>query len=85
MNIEFIFRPIERWPQEVTRTRKRASFRKTYSQQLDLLSYELGRLGARKTFIQADITERDIRLDGQLRKLQAAVAILRHHHGEGRS
>jgi hypothetical protein len=65
--IEFVFRPIDRWPQEPTRSRRRASFRVPYSKTLTLLNYELGRLGVRRAYLQADVTERDIRLDGQLR------------------
>lgn len=67
--IEFTFRPIERWPQEPTPSSQRhhARFKVTYNKTLDLLSYELLRLGARKAYIQADAEESDIRLDGHLR------------------
>lgn len=65
--IEFVVRPIDRWPQEPTRYRTRARFKAPYNQTLILLSYELARLGAKLAYIQADVTERDIRIDGQLR------------------
>lgn len=65
--VEFIIRPIDRWPQEPTRHRARARFKAPYNQTLILLNYELARLGAKRAFIQADVTDRDIRIDGQLR------------------
>jgi hypothetical protein len=67
--VEFIFRPIDRWPQEPTpRSRQRhAHFRVNYNATLKLLSYELEKLGVKRAFIQADLREQEIRIDGQLR------------------
>lgn len=65
--IEFTFRPIDRWPQELTKSRRYAHFRVGYSDTLKLLSYELEKIGARRVFLQADVMESEIRLNGQLR------------------
>jgi hypothetical protein len=65
--IVFVFRPIERWPQEQTRHRRHAHFRVNYSRTLVELSSELEKLGARRGYIQADVRESEIRNDGNIR------------------
>jgi hypothetical protein len=68
-HVDFVFRPIERWPQEPTppHRRRNAQFKVTYERTLQDLEYELARLGVTRAFIQADVSERDIRADGLLR------------------
>lgn len=60
-------RPIERWPGEPTKERKRAPFRVGYSETMKLLEYELDKLDVRNVVLQMDCNERDIRVDGELR------------------
>lgn len=62
-------RPIKAWPAG-WRDRGRqtpAPFRSNYSQTLNLLDHELEMIGARSAQLQIDASERDVRLDGQLR------------------
>jgi len=67
--LEIVFRPIDRWPQEPTpqALRRHAHFKVGYDRTLRDLRYELTRLGAKRAYIQADVTERDIRNDGCIR------------------
>lgn len=65
--VEFQFRPIERWPGEPCRSRRRAAFRSPYSATLKLLERELEFLKARQVIVQADCASSEIRRDGQLR------------------
>lgn len=65
--VEFQFRPIERWPGEPCRSRRRAAVRSPYSATLKLLERELEQLRARQVVIQADCSPAEIRRDGQLR------------------
>lgn len=69
MSVEFKFRPIERWPQEPTPSylQRHAHFRVPYNKTLQLLSYELEKIGAKTAWLQVDVTERDIRNDGAIR------------------
>jgi hypothetical protein len=62
--MEIIFRPIDQWPREQTRTPKRSQFKTQYSTTLQLLDRELVTLRAKNIVIQIDLTESDIRLDG---------------------
>lgn len=64
--IDARFRPIETWPGTRTASyrRKRAQFRATYAQTLDLLEKELGYLRARDIVIQAGFGVDQIRNDG---------------------
>lgn len=68
-HVDFVFRPIERWPQEPTPPHRQrpAHFKVGYERTLSDLEYELARLGVTRAFIQADVSERDIRADGLLR------------------
>jgi hypothetical protein len=61
------FRPLSQWPGKRTDAwkRKDATFRASYPRTLDLLEYELGKLGAQDVVIQVeDLTLADIRNDG---------------------
>lgn len=58
------FRPIEQWPGEPTRNRRRAQFSAQWKSTLSLLGRELDHLGRKNVVIQVALIERDIRLDG---------------------
>lgn len=77
-SVQFTFRPVEKWPREEARSPKRANFSslssttghkttKRYDDIIDLLDREIWHAGAKKAVIQAHLTERDLRVDGQLR------------------
>lgn len=63
------FRPIKVWPEGWQERRGRPStpFRAPWSDTLELLDRELSHLGATAVSMQVDATERECRLDGQLR------------------
>lgn len=64
------FRPIKVWPEDWNRTaldRHDSPFRATYSDTLQLLDRKLEQLGASNPVLQVDASERDVRIDGQLR------------------
>jgi hypothetical protein len=64
------FRPIARWPDGWDRARPpsdRSPFSATYSNTLRLLDTELSMLGASHPTLQLDVTEREVRMDGQVR------------------
>lgn len=61
--IPVTFRPLVSWP-EPTKDRRRAQFKASWSDTLDLLDRELHALGAKRCVIEAGFTERDIRADG---------------------
>lgn len=63
--MEMTFRPIVVWPGTATASRKRASFRSTYTDTLTLLDRELRQLKAKAIVLQMALQERDIRLDGK--------------------
>lgn len=65
--LSYQFRPIEHWPTQATKARKRSQFKAGYSDTLRLLERELGHLRATNIVIQADCEERMIRQDGMLR------------------
>ena len=58
------FRPIQQWPGELTRDRRRSQFSASWQATLDLLDRELSQLGSKNVVIQVALTERDIRNDG---------------------
>lgn len=66
--VNVTFRPIEEWPTPGGRRspekRQRSRFEAHWSATLELLRYELGRLGADAVVIRLDLTDKDIRLDG---------------------
>lgn len=57
-------RPIQQWPGESTRNRKRSNFSASWQGTLNLLTRELDFLGRKNVVIQLALTEQDIRLDG---------------------
>jgi hypothetical protein len=64
------FRPIKVWPEgwrDAGRRRESSPFRAPYENTLQLLDRELEHLSARDAFLQVDASDRDVRLDGQLR------------------
>lgn len=61
------FRPIDRWDRAETNPRRSSPFKSTYTATLDLLDRELRLLAAERVVLMVDATERDCRLDGQLR------------------
>lgn len=65
--IEYRFRPIDQWPGQHIKPRKKSKFKAHYGDTLKLLERELGYLQARNVVIQADCDERMIRQDGMLR------------------
>lgn len=62
-------RPLQMpWGQPVTEARRsRYTFKANWSATLDLLDRELWHLDASSVVLQVDVTEADLRLDGQLR------------------
>ena len=61
------FRPIEEWPKpgfEPHRSRERSRFDSHWQATLDLLRYELARLGADAVVVKLALGDRDIRRDG---------------------
>jgi hypothetical protein len=64
------FRPIDRWPDGWDRSKpptRYSPFKATYRSTLELLDRELYQLSAKNTVLQVDASERDCRMDGQLR------------------
>lgn len=66
-DLEYIFRPIQKWPRDFTRNRRSAPFRAGYGKTLMDLERELKHLGVTQCVIQAACGEEDIRIDGRLR------------------
>ena len=62
MNARFV--PVEIWPGEKRRERKRSPFKGTWGNTLQVLDRELGHLRARDIVVQGFFREEDIRLDG---------------------
>jgi hypothetical protein len=60
------FRPLDQWPGKRTQDRKGAQFKATYMRTLDLLEYELDKLGAKQIVIQIEdpLAIKGIRNDG---------------------
>lgn len=63
MNIE----PLIKWPEKGTEERKNAAFKATWSNTLQLLSYELDKLTARDVTLKTMHSPEDFRIDGKLR------------------
>lgn len=59
--------PIQKWPGENTRARKRSPFDATWMQTTSLLERELKQLRARQIVLQMAVTDDDIRQDGWIR------------------
>jgi hypothetical protein len=65
--VQLTFRPIDRWDRPETNPRRGSPFKATHSATLELLDRELRMLRAERVVMMVDATERDCRLDGQLR------------------
>lgn len=65
--MQLTFRPIDRWDRPETNPRRGSPFKSTHSSTLELLDRELRMLHAEQVVLMVDGTERDCRLDGQLR------------------
>jgi hypothetical protein len=63
-NLDATFRPIDAWPGEQTRSRRRSRFDTPWSATLELLKRELRELGAKNIVIQMALDEDQIRRDG---------------------
>lgn len=66
--MKHVVRPLQ-WigPRTPDAARKRGVFKASWSSTLDLLDTELRALDARNVVLQLDVTDRDIRIDGQIR------------------
>lgn len=62
--LDATFRPIDTWPGQPTRNRRRSTFKATWGSTLELLKKELRQLGAKELVIQVAMREDQIRLDG---------------------
>ena len=67
MDCEFIFKPIDKWPQKKTTDPKCSAFKSSYGDTLELLDKELRMLGVRRCVIQVDVEDKHIRRDNLLR------------------
>lgn len=70
---DITFRPIDVWPGEMTRARRRSQFSAPWGKTIALLERELGYLRARNVVFQIAVVERDLRIDGKPRA-QARVS-----------
>jgi hypothetical protein len=61
------FRPIDVWPGELTRERRRSPFGSDYASTLDLLGREMAHLRARDAVLMLALQESDLRRDGMPR------------------
>ncbi|MGW8935468.1 molecular chaperone DnaJ [Gordonia terrae] len=57
-------RPIQSWPGELTSSRRRAPFRASWSDTIELLRRELRAINARDVVLQVAMQEKDFRIDG---------------------
>ena len=62
--MNYTFRPIDNWPRQKNNRPKCSPFRSRYSDTIELLEKELRLIGARKSIIQIDLPESQIRNDG---------------------
>lgn len=58
------FRPIDSWPGELTRSRRRSQFSASLPTTIGLVARELGHLRARQIVLQIAVREDELRLDG---------------------
>lgn len=65
--VDITTRPIDLWPGEQTRSRRRAPFGANWGSTVKIVEHELRQLNARQVVMQLAITEEDIRLDGKPR------------------
>lgn len=68
-HVEFSFRTLDHstWPSDGREYYENCRFKASYGKTLSDLSDELRRIGVTRAVIEADVTERDVRLDNQLR------------------
>lgn len=64
---EFQTRPIDQWPGQFTRVRKRSPFRAGWGDTMELLNSELRHLNAKGVVLLMALTPGEIRLDGRPR------------------
>jgi hypothetical protein len=62
--LDATFRPIDVWSGQQTRNRRRAPFKASWSQTLELLKRELRQLGGKNLIVQVAMRDEHIRLDG---------------------
>jgi hypothetical protein len=65
--VNYVFRPIFKWPRPFTRNRRRSPFAAGYSSTMKQLDRELSILSARNVVIQMALSDAEIRLDGRPR------------------
>lgn len=59
------FRPIDKWPRLAeTKGRRRSPFKVGYQDTLELLFFEIAKLGGSDVVVQIDVREHELRLDG---------------------
>lgn len=81
------FRPISSWPAEFVPGHRHDPFRASFGQTLQLLEFELDKLGASDVVIEAGFREQDIRLDGwprsnaQQPSFPGVIVNFESHHG----
>ena len=64
---DIVFRPIDSWPAELTRSRRHATFSAGWGSTIELLEKELTHLAARQAVLQIAVSESDLRIDGKPR------------------
>jgi hypothetical protein len=68
MEVEIIYRPIDKWPQPPTRPAYRGSpFKANWNDTIRMLRKEVGNLGAKSAVVMLGLEEKDFRLDGGFR------------------
>lgn len=65
--IEWTYRPIERWPRELTAERSNAPYRADWKSTVRVVRHELAALQAETVIFELAVTEREINQDGRLR------------------
>jgi hypothetical protein len=73
-DLGFRCRPIDAWPGELTKHRKRSQFHAQWGMTLKLLGTELRQLGAKNGNLLSAVDERDILLDGTRPRAKAYAA-----------
>ena len=65
--LDYIVKPIVKWPGELARNRKKSPFSALWGKTLNLLETELRHLRANQVILQAAVKEEEIRLNGGLK------------------
>jgi hypothetical protein len=63
--LNITFRPIDRWPREFTKGRRRSPFKGDYNSTMRLLERELRNASAREPIVQVALLPSDFRIDGR--------------------